>query len=85
MLRRDVERLAGEQLAQPADLWLEVPDLNALLGEDAEVDAAKVKAAAAALLAKRPGMRLPGPLPAWCARDAPRVLGAPPSATSCAA
>ena len=41
--RTEVERLAGEHLADPADLWLST-SLDALRGEDGEIDATKVEA-----------------------------------------
>jgi hypothetical protein len=54
-LRREVERLAAEHLAQGEDVFLSV-ELADLLDEDGEVDAAKVDAAAAKIVSTRPGL-----------------------------
>lgn len=65
MHRSEVARLAGEHLAQGADLLElgEVP-LEQLLNEDGDVDAEAVAAAAEALLDLRPGLgHAPVPFP----------------------
>lgn len=51
--RREAERIAGEHLADPTDLWLLDDDLGALL-TDGDVDLTKVVAAAKAITATRP-------------------------------
>ena len=57
----DVERLAGEHLAVPGDLFTFGTALADVLGEDGSVDAEKVTAATTALLAQRPGLAKPPP------------------------
>jgi hypothetical protein len=66
-------------LAQPSDLRLQAPALADLLGDDGEVSAEKVAAAAAALVTARPGMRKtggPAPLPGGSGAPPP---GPPPN------
>jgi len=57
MQRAEVERLAADDLAQPADLWLLGAVLPDLLDDDGNVDQAKVGAAVKAALTDRPGWR----------------------------
>ncbi|VBA57608.1 hypothetical protein LAUMK191_04099 [Mycobacterium attenuatum] len=55
---REVERLAGKHLAQPADLFaLSGKTLADLLDDNGDVDAERVAEVAAAVLAARPGLR----------------------------
>ncbi|MCV7150681.1 hypothetical protein [Mycolicibacterium pyrenivorans] len=58
MNRREVERLAADGMSHPADLFsLSGNDLADYLTEDGDVDAEKVAADVAAILAERPGLR----------------------------
>jgi hypothetical protein len=58
MQRAEVERLAADGLSHPADLFsLSGNDVANYLTEDGDVDAVKVAADFAAILAERPGMR----------------------------
>ena len=58
MQRAEVERLAADGLSHPADLFsLSGNDLADYLTEDGDVDAEKVAADVAAVLAERPGLR----------------------------
>ncbi|MGW8815506.1 hypothetical protein [Gordonia terrae] len=62
MQRNEIERIAGEQLAQAGDLLtLSGNDLADYLTESGDVDTAKVSADVAALLAERPGLRKSAP------------------------
>lgn len=62
MNRREVERLAGEHLAMPGDLFsLSGNELADYLTEDGEVDPEKVAADVAVIVAERPGLRKPSP------------------------
>jgi hypothetical protein len=70
----EAERLASAVLAQGADLRLQTPDLAALLDDTGAVSAEKVAAAAAALVAARPGFKLP-----TAPRPLPGGSGLPPS------
>lgn len=57
MQRREVERLAGERLAQPGDLFaVGGTALADLLTDDGDVDAERVTEAVQALLDARPGL-----------------------------
>jgi len=63
MQRAEVERLASDALSHPADLFsLSGNDVADYLTEDGDVDAAKVSADVAEILAERPGLRklMPG-------------------------
>jgi hypothetical protein len=63
MQRTEVERLASEHLSTPSDLFsLSGNELDDYLTEDGDVDAGKVAADLAAILAERPGLRklMPG-------------------------
>lgn len=56
--RAEVERLAGESLAMPGDLFsLSGNELADYLGDDGTVDPEKVAADVAAILAERPGLQ----------------------------
>lgn len=58
MQRAEVERLASDALSHPADLFsLSGNELVDYLNEDGDVDAEKVAADVAAILAERPGLR----------------------------
>jgi hypothetical protein len=58
MQRAEVERLAADTLSHPADLFsLSGNKLADYLTEDGDVDAVKVAADVAAVLAERPGLR----------------------------
>ena len=58
MQRAEVERLAADGLSHPADLFsLSGNELADYLTESGEVDAEKVAADVAAVLAERPGLR----------------------------
>jgi hypothetical protein len=58
MQRAEVERLASEHLSMPGDVFsLSGNELADYLTEDGEVDAEKVAADVAAVLAERPGLR----------------------------
>jgi len=60
--RAEAERLAADTLAAPADLWaVGAVDLAGLLTDAGDLDPEAVKAAAAALLAARPGLARPVP------------------------
>ena len=52
--RGEVERLAGERLRDSEDFWLSGAELADLRDDDGQVDGAKVTAAVAALIAKKP-------------------------------
>lgn len=54
MRRAEVERIAGEQLADPADLWRAEVELDSLITEDGSLDAEKVEAAVELLVKDRP-------------------------------
>ncbi len=54
MQRAEVERAAGERLAQGSDLWDAGVQLEELVSEDGSLDAEKVTAAVAAVLEARP-------------------------------
>ncbi len=56
--RREAERIAGQHLADPTDLWLLGDDLDELL-TDGDIDAAKVSAAARAIVSTRPRLAAP--------------------------
>ncbi|CAN5579235.1 hypothetical protein BH09ACT8_BH09ACT8_27190 [soil metagenome] len=62
MQRAEVERLAADGLSHPADLFsLSGNEVGDYLTESGEVDAAKVAADVAAVLAERPGLRRNAP------------------------
>ncbi|MGE2737349.1 hypothetical protein [Mycolicibacterium vaccae] len=62
MQRAEVERLASDGLSHPADLFsLSGNDVADYLNDDGDVDAEKVAADVAAIVAERPGLRK-GPL-----------------------
>lgn len=71
--RQHVERVAGERMAVPADLWMLAPDLDQLRGEDGAVDDDLVRGAVETVLADRPTWdkarqpRLPAPM-SWQGR-----------------
>ncbi|MDV6310264.1 hypothetical protein R4227_22265 [Gordonia amicalis] len=74
MQRTEVERVAGEHLAQAGDLFtLSGKDLAEYLTESGDVDTAKVSTDVAALLAERPGLRKSAP-----AFDPTQGTGGPP-------
>jgi hypothetical protein len=52
--RAEVERLAAEHLATPADLWLTDTKVDTLLDDAGNVDSAKVAIAAKGVVASRP-------------------------------
>ncbi len=54
--RREVERIAGEALARPGDVWLDGADVGAVLDDEGQVDANKVAEVAASVLDGRPGL-----------------------------
>lgn len=60
--RREIERLAAGSMSQPSDLFsLSGNSVTDYLTDDGEVDADKVAADVAALLAERPGLRKQSP------------------------
>ena len=62
MQRAEVERLASDKLSHPADLFsLSGNEVADYLTGDGDVDADKVAADVAALLAERPGLRKNAP------------------------
>lgn len=62
MQRAEVERLAADGLSHPADLFsFSGNELADYLTEDGDVDAEKVAADVAAVLAERPGLRKNAP------------------------
>lgn len=61
MQRAEAERLAEKVLADPADMWRNGTQLADLLGEDGNLDAGKLTAAAEALAATRPHYRRTSP------------------------
>jgi hypothetical protein len=62
MQRAEVERLAGDGLSHPADLFsLSGNELADYLTESGDVDVEKVSADVAAVLAERPGLRKNSP------------------------
>lgn len=67
----EVQRLAANKLADPADLFLGGITIDRLLGEDGEVDPQLVDEAAEAVLEQKPH---------W--RSRPRPVGAPASAVN---
>lgn len=57
MQRSAAEHVAGDVLADPTDLWLfGQGELGELLDEHGELDPVRVRAAAAAIVATRPGL-----------------------------
>lgn len=72
MQRADIERVAGEHLAQGSDIFL-TSELNEYLGEDGTVDYGTVAEAAKALLAERPRLGKNQP-----AHDPSQGIGNPP-------
>lgn len=63
LLTKEVERLAADSLSQPGDLFaLSGNELADYLDDDGNVDAERVAADVAELLAERPGLRR-GPVP----------------------
>ena len=56
--RREVERLATERLADPADLWLST-SLDAMRAEDGTIDMEKADAELQRVLAEKPHWRKP--------------------------
>lgn len=72
MQRAEIERLAGESLAMPGDLFsLSGNDVADYLNDNGDVDPAKVDADLAAILTERPGLKRPAP-----AADRSQGLGA---------
>ncbi len=63
--RREVERLAGERLSTPGDMWLTGPELADLLDDDGDVDPVRVTEAVAAVVEARPGWKRPDPPPSF--------------------
>lgn len=61
MRRAEVERLAGDQLADPNDLWRSEIQLEALLAEDGSLDSEKVEAAIGQLVSEKPHYRKAAP------------------------
>lgn len=61
MRRGEVERIAGEQLADPGDLWRAEVQLDSLLGEDGSLDAEKVGAAIEQLVSEKPHYKKQSP------------------------
>ncbi|MGY3553394.1 hypothetical protein [Williamsia sp. R60] len=62
MQRAEVERVAGEHLSMAGDLFsLSGNELADYLTESGDIDAAKVSADVAEILAERPGLRKPAP------------------------
>lgn len=62
MQTRELERIAGEAISNPADLLaLSGKSLAEFLGEDGELDAELVAEAAAELLSTRPGLKRGSP------------------------
>lgn len=59
--RREVEAAAGGLLAAGSDLWAAGVQLPDLLGDDGQVDAGKVEAAAQAAIAAHPHWRVSHP------------------------
>lgn len=60
--RRDVERLAATRLAAPEDLWAVAGlTLDDLTTDTGDIDEPRVTEAIDELLAKRPGLAVPGP------------------------
>jgi hypothetical protein len=55
----EVERIAGQYLTDPRDLWRDGGSLGQVLDEDGNVDRAKVAAAAAEILKAHPHWRRP--------------------------
>ncbi len=58
--RREVERIAGDQLANPSDLWL-TTQLSDLRDEDGELDSEKIGERVEQVLAERPHWRATAP------------------------
>lgn len=56
--RTEVERIAADRMAHPADLWLVAPDLAALRAEDGSIDPDLVRTAVDRVLADRPSWDL---------------------------
>lgn len=54
MQRAEVERIASEHLAAPADFWLSDNDVSAYLTDDGEVDPERVSEDARLLISERP-------------------------------
>ena len=57
MQRAEVERLAADRIAVPADVWLAGTSLPDMLDEDGNVDQAKVTDRIGQILTDRPGWR----------------------------
>lgn len=62
--RAEIERIAGETLAMPGDLWINGNDVTDYLTEDGYVDPDKVSADVELMLSERPGLQKPVPAPA---------------------
>ncbi|MBX7434171.1 hypothetical protein JDV09_18915 [Mycobacterium sp. Y57] len=61
LLRREVERLAAQQLADPTDVWRDDVDLAGLLGEDGLPDPQKVDELIEAIIGRHPHWRRGNP------------------------
>jgi hypothetical protein len=73
--RAEVTRLAAAQLAQGEDVFHAGAELAAFLDEDGEVDAEKVKVAAASIASTRPGLAAATPSFDGGARPLPPAPG----------
>lgn len=74
--RREVERYAGDFLAEPADLWLTGAELAGLLDDDGNVDPGKVAEVAKGITQEKPHWRL---TPTTVDKDQGQRGGPPPT------
>ncbi len=82
--RLEVERVAAEHLADPADLWLSGNDVSAYLTDDGDVDADKISEAVKALIAERPHWgkaKIPAAPPASTVTARDKIEGGTPTPT----
>lgn len=63
--RREVERLAGEKMAEGGDIWLSGTELTDMLDEDGNVDVERVSEAVSGIVASKPH---------WGAKAVPKQL-----------
>lgn len=76
MHRAEVERLAADRLHDPSDLWAST-DLDALRGEDGNVDAGTVQQAMAELIARKPYLAKPIEFPPFDGGVSQNAIPAP--------
>ena len=80
MRRAEVERLAGSELIDPADLWTAHPEVDGFLTDDGTIDPAKVTEAAQAITTAKPHLSVDNKKPPRPPSDRP-VEGLRPGAS----